>query len=339
MTKILMTGVTGYIGGAVLTRFAQRPDFESFEIHCIVRSPEKAEKIKALFKNVKPIVGSHSDIPLMTEAVSKVDIVIAMADCDDVDAATGTLQGLRKRLEGTGKQPIFINTSGTGVLSDKAAGMNPTETIWNDADSDQMATLAPTQMHRNVDLMVVGADVEGYTKTYIILPATIWGIATGPLFDSGISNKQSQQIPALIGASLDRGHAGMVGLGKNIWPNVEIHELADLYSILFDAVLSPTANPGHGLDGYYFGADQEHTLYQIGTAISDALHKAGKSKGGQPTTFTKQELDKYFNGSDYLGSNSRCRANRSKSLGWAPKKTTRDMLDSIYPEMELIASK
>jgi len=297
---------------------------------------KKGKKIKALYKNVKTIVGSHSDIALMTQAVSEVDVVIATADCDDLDAATGTLQGLKKRFEETGKKPIFINTSGTGVLSDDAAGMHPTETIWDDANPDQMETLKPTQPHRPVDLKIVAADAEGYVKTYIILPATIWGIAKGPLFDSGISNKKSVQIPALIRASLDRGQAGMVGLGKNIWPNVEIHDLGDLYNLLFDAVLSSSANPGHGREGYYFCANEEHTLYQVGEAISEVMLKMNKGKGGAPTTFTKEEIDKYFNGSSYLGSNSRCRANRSRALGWAPKNTTKDMLASIYAETELV---
>ncbi|KAJ3711797.1 hypothetical protein C8R42DRAFT_648034 [Lentinula raphanica] len=132
MTKILMTGVTA----------------------------SKAEKIKSLYKNVTPIVGSHSDISLMSEACSEVDIVIAMADCDDVDAATGTLHGLKKCFDKTGSKPIFVNTSGTGVLSDKAAGMYATDIVWDDANPEQMATLQPTQPHRPVDLKIVAADTE-----------------------------------------------------------------------------------------------------------------------------------------------------------------------------------
>ncbi|KAJ4476199.1 hypothetical protein J3R30DRAFT_414048 [Lentinula aciculospora] len=78
MTTILMTGVTGYIGSTVLTRFAQRNDFDTFDIRCIVRSAAKAEKLNSLYKNVTPIIGSHSDIPLMTQAASEVDVDIAM---------------------------------------------------------------------------------------------------------------------------------------------------------------------------------------------------------------------------------------------------------------------
>lgn len=56
------------------------------------------------------------------------------------------------------------------------------------------------------------------------MPSTIYGIASGELVDAGIQNPRSLQIPALIQAALSRGRAGMVGAGKNIWPNVDIEE-------------------------------------------------------------------------------------------------------------------
>jgi hypothetical protein len=64
----------------------------------------------------------------------------------------------------------------------------------------------------------------GYVKSYIILPSTIYGLATGKLVDIGVQNRHSVQIPFLINASLARGQAGMVGEGKNVWPNVNIEE-------------------------------------------------------------------------------------------------------------------
>jgi hypothetical protein len=66
--------------------------------------------------------------------------------------------------------------------------------------------------------------VPGYVKTYIVLPSSIYGLATGPLVDAGIQNPSSIQIPWTIGAALDRGQVGMVGPGKNIWPNVHIDD-------------------------------------------------------------------------------------------------------------------
>lgn len=64
----------------------------------------------------------------------------------------------------------------------------------------------------------------GYVYTYIVLPSTIYGIATGRLVDLGIQNPYSIQIPALIKAGIDRGHAGLVGKGDNLWPNVHIDD-------------------------------------------------------------------------------------------------------------------
>lgn len=49
----------------------------------------------------------------------------------------------------------------TGVLADKAGGNYQTETIYNDADADQIETIAPTQPHRNVDLELIDADKQG----------------------------------------------------------------------------------------------------------------------------------------------------------------------------------
>ena len=64
----------------------------------------------------------------------------------------------------------------------------------------------------------------GYVRTYIVLPPTIYGKPTGKLYDLGISNPHSIQIPAAIRASLDRGQGGVVGEGKNIWSHVELNE-------------------------------------------------------------------------------------------------------------------
>ncbi|KAF7325704.1 hypothetical protein MKEN_00420600 [Mycena kentingensis (nom. inval.)] len=335
-TKVLLTGATGFIGGSVLNRFLARPDASSFEFTVLVRDPKKADKFRTL--GINAIVGSHSDAPVMEKAASEANVVIATADCDDLGAATATLAGLKKRFEATGVKPVFINTSGTGVIAEDDKGLVASDLVYDDSDAAQIATLPDTAMHRNVDLAITNADAEGYIKSYIILPSTIYGLASGPLVNAGIQNPHSIQVPMLIKASLDRGSAGMVGQGKNLWPNVEIHELADLYSLLWDGI---AANPnlGHGREGYFFGESGEHSLYQVGKAIGEAMVALGKAQSAEPTTFTQPELDKYFGGSAYLGSNSRCRATHSRSLGWKPAKTTSDLLASIKAEVEAIASK
>lgn len=135
-----------------------------------------------------------------------------------------------------------------GVLIDNARGMHAYDTIWDDMNPDQLETLPDTQLHRNVDLLVLAADKEGrfcsftsynapqqplmqfrdaragYARTHIVLPSTIYDFAAGSLVTLGIQNPRSVQIPWLISASIKRKRAGMVGLGLNRWPNVHIDD-------------------------------------------------------------------------------------------------------------------
>ena len=122
--------------------------------------------------------------------------------------------------------------SGTGVLIDNAMGMFLTDTIYSDTDIAKIETLAPTAPHRNVDLAVVTADTAGYAKTHIILPPTIFGLATGKLVDIGVQNPHSMQIPGFIKYTLARGKVGMVGEGKNVWGVVH-HDEGELHPCRF----------------------------------------------------------------------------------------------------------
>jgi len=75
-TNIFLTGVTGYIGGSVLDRLLEHPNVASFEFTALVRSSEKAAKLKAL--GVNPVVGSLQDLEILEDLASKADIVLSM---------------------------------------------------------------------------------------------------------------------------------------------------------------------------------------------------------------------------------------------------------------------
>jgi len=174
-------------------------------------------------------------------------------------------------------------------------------------------------------------------KTYLVYPVTIYGIADHALTKAAISNPHSIQVPALIQASLDRGRAGMVGVGKNIWHNVRIDEISELYVVLYNTVASnPVA--AHGREGIYIGENGQHTLYDVAKAVQEAMIELGLSKENEPSSFTREEVKKYF-GSDYLGVNSHCKSERTKAIGWKPTKTTQDFLASIRPEVEALRNK
>jgi len=61
----------------------------------------------------------------------------------------------------------------------------------------------------------------------------------------------------------------------------------------------------------------------------------GKGKTLEPTPYTEEEYRREPV-SMFFGTNSRCRGDRSRSIGWKPVMTTKDMLASIKPEVDLI---
>lgn len=334
MVKILFTGATGYIGSSALSAFLGHPDRKSFEITALIRSAEKAEKLKPL--GINTVIGSHLDGPLFERLCSETDVLVACADSDHPDACNNALRGLKKRFEATGTAPIFIHTSGTGVLADNAMGKFAGTFIWHDDDPDQIETLEDNALHRDVELMVIDADKQGYVRSYIISPSTIWGRPTHVVAQTGITHRHSHQIPLLIRTSLARGNGGIFNEGKNIWDNVNTDELGLLYSAVFDrAVKEPTV--GHGREGIYFGRGDEYVWADLCNEVAKVLYDMGKAQSPKPTKFTDEEIEKTFGFvARFLGCNSRSTARRSLSTGWNPKRTTKEMLASIRDEVEAI---
>ena len=56
------------------------------------------------------------------------------------------------------------------MLIDDAAGDYTTDTIYDDANPDQIESLPDTQFHRNVDLELLKADKEGTSRLFFLVP-------------------------------------------------------------------------------------------------------------------------------------------------------------------------
>ena len=143
-----------------------------------------------------------------------------------------------------------------GIIVDDTKGNSSTETVWDDTDVAKLDTIADTQLHRNVDILILAADKEGescthptlppprhdaptypqsqgYVKTYFVIPSTIFGFASGKLVDLGVQNTRSIQIPWAVSRSISRKRAGHVGQGLSVWPDVHIDDSEfHVYSVL-----------------------------------------------------------------------------------------------------------
>lgn len=66
-----------------------------------------------------------------------------------------------------------------------------------------------------------------------------------------------------------------------------------MYIVILDNILAGK-EIGHGREGYYFGENGEHRLYDISKAIGESLVQLGKSTSAEPTTFSQQEEQDFF---------------------------------------------
>ncbi|KAJ7723027.1 NAD-binding protein [Mycena olivaceomarginata] len=314
-TALNYRGEQGTSEGTVLEKLLQHPLAADSKISTPVRDPVKAEKLKAF--GVTPVVADFQyDLDMLKTLAKDADVVFSIADSSNLPAAKAVLAGTKTRFELTGRQTIYIHTSGAGAIADcTVLGMHGNGPTWDDLDEVQMASIGPTQLHRAVDLEIFSADDEGH---YIIIPTTVYGVAIGPLVESGIQKPQTTVLPPLIAASLDRGQAGMVGDGKNVWQNVELRDVADLYIVLYDAIITDTTT-AHGRSGLYFAENGTHELVQVGEIIARTLFEHGRGKSPKPTSFTTEEGVKYFGPL----------RNRARALGWKPTKTTSDFLACV----------
>lgn len=96
---------------------------------------------------------------------------------------------------------------------------------------------------------------------------TIFGIGTGP------ANKLSIQIPALIRRSLQYDQAVVVGDGAGEWDHVHIADLADLFEIVLEKVLSGEDSVPRGEEGLLFAETGRHTWLEISQGIASTGHE------------------------------------------------------------------
>ncbi|KAF9496793.1 hypothetical protein BDN71DRAFT_1429987 [Pleurotus eryngii] len=221
--NIFVSGVTGYIDGAVLTKLLEHPK-QRLPHHrpCVVHREEKAKKLKSV--GVTPVIGSLNDTDLVHELSLDSDAVISMAraNADHAPSVEATLSGQKKRFEKTGEQPILIHTVDSlpialSQCTNAASTISLGQEFFLAKPKRKFPQLPPLSLTVDVDLLIVDADKEGrctalsqveytiltltpitgYVRTYIILPSTIYSLAWGLLVDIGVSNI-SIQIPATI---------------------------------------------------------------------------------------------------------------------------------------------
>ncbi|KAF9562656.1 NAD(P)-binding protein [Agrocybe pediades] len=325
--NVFITGATGYLGGSVLARLLKHPQASTFKITALVRSADKAEKLKTL--GVESILGSYSDkdLSFLTDAAAQADVVFELANCDHLEGNLAILEGIKKRHAKTGKAPILIHASGTAIIMDDARGLHGDSIVYSDLDSEKLNALPAEALHRNVDIPLIEADKNGQVKTYLITPGTLFGVPSGPLVELGVQNTNSIQIPYFAKFALAYKQGLYIGKGLNVWCAADVDETADLFVLVFNSVLKDPESIGHGVDGYYFAESTTYSAIEVARIIQDTFVELGFGDKKEARPFTLEELEATLGPMwPLFATNSKGKGDRSRALGWNPKASKEDFV-------------
>ncbi len=296
--NIFVTGAGGYIGGSVAAALLA----SGHRVRGLTRSDTSAKRLAAC--GIEPVIGALDDAGLLAREARASDGVINTASADH----TGAVEALITGLEGSTKP--LLHTSGSSVIGDDARGARLSEQVF---DGETPLVVNPAkQPRRDIDLRVLGAAARG-VRSAVICPSLIYGVGKG-------LNPHSVQIPFLVDNARACGRVQIVGPGLNVWSNVHIEDIADLY--LLALAKAPAG-------AFYFAENGEASFGELAAAIARRLGLPGvESLPPEVAAQRWGESKAYFS----LGSNSRVRATRARrELGWTPRHAS--LIDWVLGEM------
>ena len=207
------------------------------------------------------------------------------------------VEAILPALAGSGK--AFLQTSGSSIVADLAAG-EPTDQVY---DEDTPVHPLPGRAARVALNDAVLAAARDGVRAVVICPSLIYGAGRGV-------NARSIQVPWLIALARKHGVPKHIGRGENIWSNVHVDDLVDLY-------LRALAKAPAG--AFYYVENGESSMRAACQAIGRML---GLGERTEPMTLEEAAAEWGEGAAGYtMGSNSRVRAIRARrELGWAPHR-------------------
>ncbi|OBT63732.1 hypothetical protein VE03_06161 [Pseudogymnoascus sp. 23342-1-I1] len=307
---IFVTGVSGYIGGHIVTDLIKK--HPEYQVITLVRTEKQAEIIHATWPAVETVLGDLDNHDLLVEQGKRADVVLQLASSDHTPAAKALIEGLSSQ----GKKGHYIHISGTGILYDVSNGFgNPSSKIYHDvADILEITSFDSTHIHRDTDAAVIASGEQLGIPTAIVAPSVVYGIGKGPI------NNRSVQVPVLAQEVLKRGRPFAVGAGNNIWDHIHISDLSAAFGLLTEEALKPAGGAATwGSEGYYFVEAGEHSWVEVGRDIALVVAERGIKVSTEVDQLSAEDATKLHPWAPMLwGSNARSRADRLRGLGWKP---------------------
>ncbi|RGP65241.1 nucleoside-diphosphate-sugar epimerase [Fusarium sporotrichioides] len=339
MTRIFLTGASGYIGGDVLHLLLK--SHPAFQVRVLVRDQSKGAAITKAFSQVEIVHGSLDDTDVIAKEAQEADIVLHLAATGHLESVQTIYTTLSKKPKGP-RSPYYIQISGASVLAagelaDKTRVFGSgSDVMYNDLTGvDSIKTFIKQYPSRAVDNYILSVNEQNSpVKTALVVPPIIYGQARGP------GNQRSMQIPDLANATLKRQRGLQVGSGESRWGNIHIQDLSRIFLQLIEKAVEGSEDDSiWGANGIFFtGAGEMVGDLTLGSAstkltnngqsfsdisqrVATAAHDFNLIPSNEVDQVNADEIDRIIpRGSVLLGTNARAGADRAKAtLGWEPE--------------------
>lgn len=290
--RILVLGAGGFVGSAVVRRLVAGGE----QVSGLVRSEAGADTLREL--GAEPVLGDLAELDGILPLLDGVDGVVYVAQLS-MDEEREAVGALLQRLQGTGK--TFVFTSGTGVLSQRTDGEWSEDTFGED---DQFVPSKYIGGRTITEDLVREAAASG-VRAMVVRPSMIWGHGGCPM------------LAAFNDSAVQTGDVCYVGRGLNLYSNVHVDDVAELFALVIDK----------GTSGALYHAVSGETNFRT---LAEAVARERGTVTRSVTFAESIEIWDKFTALVALSVCSRSRAPRARSeLGWLPDPARLDILDDV----------
>lgn len=188
--RILLAGVTGYIGGSVLHQLlrSKHAAIKDADITCLVRGQERVAQLHAAFGDRVKVIGFEGldDTDRLVEIASQYDVIFNMTLGYHLASAAAFIEGLSLRQKSTGKDAWMVHTSGVSNLADQPLSGVHVESkpdLEFDDSRDNIYAYEKSRntvkkyIQRTTELGMIDAGLESGVKTVVLMSPLIYGVS------------------------------------------------------------------------------------------------------------------------------------------------------------------